>query len=100
MPHDRALGDVSRSIYERDEEEYDSEESSEEEHKLGLFRQPIISENTQIEGTPLKKTQLTLYDAMMRELKIDVIALNDMDLNFIKAPKSERSEEQSSPEEP
>jgi hypothetical protein len=42
---------------------------------------------------------VTLYDAMMREMKIDVFALNDLDLNFIKAPKSEESEEHSDPEE-
>lgn len=85
--------DVNRSIDECDEEEYDSEESSDEEYKSGLFRQPIIAENSQVEGTPLRKTQVTLYDAMMREMKIDVFALNDVDLNFIKAPKSEESEE-------
>lgn len=36
--------DVNRSIIERDEEEYDSEESSEEEFKTGLFSQPINAE--------------------------------------------------------
>lgn len=42
--------DVNRSIDERDEEEYDSEESSEEDYRAGLFTQPI---NTDTEGEQL-----------------------------------------------
>ena len=66
--------------------EYNQEEESDE-VKDNLFGKDLQrSPNKKVKGTPMLSNEISLYDAMMREMKVEVFALNHVDLDIMVSP--------------